>query len=1089
MANKHYLTSLIVALTLTACGGGGGGGGGGASSGGSNNGGSAQAASGNFVDSPVKGLEYSANGGARQLTRADGGFDYVEGDSVTFFIGNIEIGTITPDPVQPFVTPNTLAAGNESAATNIARLLQTLDADGDPDNGIEITDVARAKAKQLSVSASELASANLDDSPVGEFAGENGDRELVSAQAAKDHLKETEDDIADGQFDADGGVDSDEDGVNDAVDACPSSAPGAGVGEDGCEPEARSEDDDEDGVLNAQDNCPAVANEDQTDTDADGRGDVCDKDDDNDGALDEEETENGTDPKLADSDGDGVNDPDDAFPNDASRSELPDADDDGVNDEDDNCPNTANDDQANLDDDEKGDACDDNIDGDELDNSEDAFPRDPEEQRDTDGDGTGDNADTDDDNDGLSDEEESALGTDSKNADSDGDGINDGDEAEGDTDPTNADSDNDGANDGDDAFPLDDSEQADNDGDGVGNNADAFDDDPNETTDTDGDGVGNNADTDDDGDGVDDSADAFPLDESEQFDRDGNGIGDNADLARVNARLPSGVAAAALKQSQLLARPDASIWPFSNAIPRTSGMGRYHGGAFFWTDFIYDANGALGKPPIYNTGTPTGGGLVYPGSNLGGDGNDGKYMGNGADIFAVAIAADERFSYWRVDWQTLVDASAPVVAFGLDYEDGGTAGLSLPPESWPGVPRLYTTGIDATLILSSEGVYLHRADGSERERIGGVQVDMASRSFVAKIARVRLPELSGSWTVRAVSGVHDGNGGFLDDMLTFEGLPTQPPVFNAAFRDYSDEATNDTGGNAEIDQEFINNFWMNANQARSLAQNNVDAFSVELNWDRLGEDEIEPRRVGYSNRWYVSSADYERAGQYTAADSQSQRTTHFDEVQPYGLWVPSSYDFDEPVATPMTLMLHSFTQNHNQYAATIPNFQKDSCELERQSFCLTVLGRGQAGWYEQRSELDLWEAWHHVAEDFELDPERAYSSGFSMGAMGTLRMLSEYPEAFAGGVILAGSTERNTSGNTVSACFAKEQLENTLWNGYYQAHGALDQLVPVTGTLADIERIKELGYDYTFVSAGRSRCLDAKRYCLSSIPPGDRVAA
>ena len=1060
MANKHYLTSLIVALTLTACSGGGGGGGGGASSGGSNNGGG-QAASGNFVDSPVNGLEYSVNGGARQLTRADGGFDYSAGDSVTFYVGNIEMGTITPDPAQKYATPSTLAAGNENAATNIARLLQTLDADGNPDNGIQITDVVRAKAKSVQVSATELAAANLDESPVGAFASENGGQALVSAEGARAHLAKTEADIEDGQFDADGGADSDGDGVNDAVDACPNSA-SSNVDAEGCEAEARNEDNDQDGVINVQDNCPAVANEDQIDTDGDGRGDACDNDDDNDGALDEDEVE-GND-KTADSDGDGVNDPDDAFPNDASRSELPDADEDGVNDDADNCPAVANDNQLNSDDDEQGDACDEDDDNDDRNDSDDAFPRDPEEQDDTDNDGQGDNADADDDNDGLSDAEEDQLGTDPKQADSDGDGISDGEEAAGDTDPNNADSDNDGANDGEDAFPLDNSEQADNDGDGVGNNADAFDDDPTETTDTDGDNIGDNADNDDDGDGVDDANDAFPLDETEQFDRDGNGIGDNADLARINARLPSGVAAAALKASNILPAPSEEVWPFSNAIPKTAGMGRYHGGAYFWTDFIYDANGAQGTPPAYNTGTPTGGGLVYPGNGPDGDSNDGKYEGNGADIFAIAVAADERFTYWRVDWQTLADPSAPVLAFGLDYEEGGTAGMTLPPVAWPGVPRLYTAGIDATLILSENGVYLQHAGESERQRIGGVAVDMNSRSFVAKIARARLPELEGSWTLRAVSGVHDGDGGFLDDMSAFRGLETQPPVFNAAFRDYSDEASNNTGSNAPIDQLFTNNFWMNSAQAQSLAQNSVDAFSVDLNWSEIEAktEEVEPRRVGYSNRWYLSSAEYDRGGQDTNLDSQSQRTTHFDPVQPYGLWVPSSYDFDQPVATPMTLMLHSFTQNHNQYIATIPNFQKQSCETLRQSFCLTVLGRGQAGWYEQRSELDLWEAWHHVAESFELDPERAYSTGYSMGAMGTLRMLTEYPEVFAGGVVLAGATERNASGETASACFAQEQLENTRWNGYYQAHGALDQLVWVNDTLADIARIKELGYEYMF---------------------------
>ena len=46
-------------------------------------------------------------------------------------------------------------------------------------------------------------------------------------------------------------------------------------------------DDDEDGWSNDEDNCPSITNQNQTDTDGDGIGDVCDSDDDNDGLLDD----------------------------------------------------------------------------------------------------------------------------------------------------------------------------------------------------------------------------------------------------------------------------------------------------------------------------------------------------------------------------------------------------------------------------------------------------------------------------------------------------------------------------------------------------------------------------------------------------------------------------------------------------------------------------------------------------------------------------------------------------------------------------------------------------------------------------------
>ncbi len=165
--------------------------------------------------------------------------------------------------------------------------------------------------------------------------------------------------------------------------------------------------------------------------------------------------------------------------------------------------------------------------------TQDVFPFDPSETRDSDNDGEGDNGDEDDDNDGVPDVLDAFQFDPTENTDSDGDGI--GNNAD-------IDDDNDGVADVNDAFPLDDSETNDNDGDGVGDNADNDDDndggldefdqfplDPNETIDSDGDGIGNNGDTDDDGDGVSDLEDAFPRDPSEQFDTDEDGKGDNED--------------------------------------------------------------------------------------------------------------------------------------------------------------------------------------------------------------------------------------------------------------------------------------------------------------------------------------------------------------------------------------------------------------------------------------------------------------------------------------------------------------------------------------------------------------------------------
>ncbi|MBI4256576.1 PKD domain-containing protein [Candidatus Uhrbacteria bacterium] len=78
-------------------------------------------------------------------------------------------------------------------------------------------------------------------------------------------------------------------------------------------------DNDRDGIDNANDNCPDESNNAQLDTDADGQGDVCDPDDDNDGLSDEVEAELSTNSTQQDTDGDGVTDQDDAYPTDADQ--------------------------------------------------------------------------------------------------------------------------------------------------------------------------------------------------------------------------------------------------------------------------------------------------------------------------------------------------------------------------------------------------------------------------------------------------------------------------------------------------------------------------------------------------------------------------------------------------------------------------------------------------------------------------------------------------------------------------------------------------------------------------------------------------
>lgn len=93
-----------------------------------------------FIDSPVEGLSYETPTWEGR-TNQNGAFTYNEGETVTFSIGGLELGSAGGDEV---LTPLDLVPESDpsdppDAAINISRLLQTLDEDGDLNNGIRIS--------------------------------------------------------------------------------------------------------------------------------------------------------------------------------------------------------------------------------------------------------------------------------------------------------------------------------------------------------------------------------------------------------------------------------------------------------------------------------------------------------------------------------------------------------------------------------------------------------------------------------------------------------------------------------------------------------------------------------------------------------------------------------------------------------------------------------------------------------------------------------------------------------------------------------------------------------------------------------------
>ena len=182
---------MVFALALlSACGGGGGGSGGG----------DVASLSGQFIDSSVEGVSYVA-GGISGTTNANGRFSYRSGNNLTLSIGDIELGNGVARGVFTPLTLLDTADPSNATVVNIASFLQTLDDDGDPDNGILITQSVRTAAIGKTIDFAQSTTDFANDGNVQTVVAEltalttAGARTLVSAAAAEAHLRSTLNDL------------------------------------------------------------------------------------------------------------------------------------------------------------------------------------------------------------------------------------------------------------------------------------------------------------------------------------------------------------------------------------------------------------------------------------------------------------------------------------------------------------------------------------------------------------------------------------------------------------------------------------------------------------------------------------------------------------------------------------------------------------------------------------------------------------------------------------------------------------------------------------------------------------------------------
>lgn len=150
---------------------------------------------GYFIDSPVQGLTYQSSSYSG-TTDEDGRYEYEEGETVTFKLGSLILGSVTAAKAIHVSDLFDDPEADDTDTLNLARLLLTLDSDADSDNGIQLSAAAISEANSTEFpSGLDFGSASfaLD---VANYIAQSGVTNasvsaLISAQDAQDHLEFT----------------------------------------------------------------------------------------------------------------------------------------------------------------------------------------------------------------------------------------------------------------------------------------------------------------------------------------------------------------------------------------------------------------------------------------------------------------------------------------------------------------------------------------------------------------------------------------------------------------------------------------------------------------------------------------------------------------------------------------------------------------------------------------------------------------------------------------------------------------------------------------------------------------------------------
>jgi pimeloyl-ACP methyl ester carboxylesterase len=315
---------------------------------------------------------------------------------------------------------------------------------------------------------------------------------------------------------------------------------------------------------------------------------------------------------------------------------------------------------------------------------------------------------------------------------------------------------------------------------------------------------------------------------------------------------------------------------------------------------------------------------------------------------------------------------------------------------------------------------------------------------------------NGTTAVAAATGPYDATTHTFATLKNGEtGAPLAANLANVAFR--SDEPIR---------------IYFDKQQAAALLAKNIDKYAASIDLGRLaagGTDSWAPKPGGYFDRIFQSDP---------AIATESGESGLW---QPYGVWVPSAYNPSH--ASPAMFWMHWRGGKAHSAATEVPRVMRDFGE-ERDAFVFSPFGRGSSTWYLGRGQEDVREVWDDAMATFNVDRDRVYIGGHSMGGWAGWLFSTTMPDRFAAAFVDEGPVTQgdytgadfpgcdNYTYQEYSFCFVQANNGNARQEWTYKLlpnlrnvpvavyQGVEDELVTVTGVVAQMNRVRDLGYRY-----------------------------